>query len=473
MARFSFAREDDSSDVVPDATTAPNPDELAENQLADVSDEMGEIEGDDAAVGEMTETAVAIGDTTDSVEAAVDAGNPPDENTMDALATATEHMFNRVGQWRGTTKMKMESMSGNYRSRKDKASRLRIAREGVDEWKARLKKLWDTIVAAVKKAIETVVGFFTKLFSSAGGVKKRADALVKRIEGMKDMTISAEDKVSSGSFFKALRKDNRMASESEIKAFTDLAIKNDAGDIAIINGMKIDLVKAYVTKAQEAIKSVDNDDTFNTKLNDAISAFGTIIPQGSLTKGNDYVKAAPGVSIYETKLPLGDMSAYKLWHTATAGDSEQVGQALAQMKLNIEKSTGYKEDAKSEDVAPVASIDKCKELAEAISKAMAHYDGKPKILEEIKKMGEEVKKAMEEATKKGEKSDDQMKTVYKNSTTGAILGRVCQSILTTFLSKVKHYEIMTSKGVCDYVSLSLDKAKKAGAKAAEATTAAA
>lgn len=466
MARFSFVREDDTTDV--DATaTAPNPDELAENQLADVSADMGEMDKEDAGLEEAVQTATAGEEMADSVGEAVESGEPMDENAADGLATATEHMFNRIGAWGRTSKMKMESMAGNFSSKKTKAQRLAAQREGWEDMKARLKKIWEAIKAAIKRAIEAVVGFFTKLFSSASGVKKRADAIVKRAEGMKEMTIGADDKVSSGSFFKALRKGNKVASEGDIDKFIEGVARNDAGDIALIPGMKIDNVKKYIEKAKETIKAVDDNAKFGKDLISSVIEFGNIVPGGKSVKGNDYVKAAPGITMYESELPLGDMSIYKLTPTSNAADTEQVTGALTQMKLTIEKSTGYKEDSKSEDVAPITSIDKCKSLAEAVSKAMAHYDGKPKIIEEIKKMGEEVNKAIEEASKKGERSDEQMKDIYKNTTVGAVLGRTCQNILTGFLSKVKHYEIITSKGVCDYVSLSLDKAKKAGAKAAE------
>lgn len=143
-----------------------------ETELAEVVSEQVEGDAAQAATDEAVETSEALESMILALEAAVQNGGL-DKAGAAVLNVGLESIYGRVGLVPKKPRPALE----NYGGASSRQGATQMALEGIKE---EAKRIWEAIKAAIKKAIDWVVGYWNKFFGAAEKLKKRADALASR-----------------------------------------------------------------------------------------------------------------------------------------------------------------------------------------------------------------------------------------------------------------------------------------------------
>lgn len=172
-----------------------------------------EVGGDsaEAALGEVAESAVAVTDTTDNIEAAAADADALDEivavaekaegegglepAAAEAIEVAVESIYNRLGIKKKPL-VSVEAFS-------NKATKLRATNVAIEDWKEQVKKIWAAIVAAFTKVVDWLKNFFRTLFDSSAKLSARATAVKNAVKG-KGGAAAKEAEIAGGGFVKKL-----------------------------------------------------------------------------------------------------------------------------------------------------------------------------------------------------------------------------------------------------------------------------
>lgn len=150
--------------------------ESLETDMLDMADSEAEGKSDEQLVVEAVDTAEALEGIADIIAASMATGGLS-SNGSQVVGVALECLQNIVGV-QPTQMPAMESF--DMPSTRQRSTE--IALEGVVDT---IKKVWEAIVAAVKKAIQWVSDFFTKVFSAAKRLEDRANSLKAKAKAAK------------------------------------------------------------------------------------------------------------------------------------------------------------------------------------------------------------------------------------------------------------------------------------------------
>lgn len=161
--------------------------ESLETDLLEVDDSEAEVEDNEKKTEEAVDVMNALESIIIALESSIEHGGISKDGAA-TLAVATDYMYAKVG----FSKKSIPALEafGNDVTREKATS---IAIEGfVDS----VKKIWEAIVAAMKKAFEWVADFFINIFRGADHLKARAEKLKKAAKqnegGIKEKTIENE-----------------------------------------------------------------------------------------------------------------------------------------------------------------------------------------------------------------------------------------------------------------------------------------
>jgi hypothetical protein len=173
------ALEDDTPAVPVDAVTEGSGMDTPAAAEATATTEVAESGADGEAMDAQKEEAEDTMEALESIRDAlvVSAANGGmDRHSAKVVSIAVEHMYARVGI--STPAMPAMESFGSSSSRVGATS---LAMETITE---SIKKIWDAIVAAMKRAIAWVSEHFTKIFGLAERTVKRADAVLAKVEAV-------------------------------------------------------------------------------------------------------------------------------------------------------------------------------------------------------------------------------------------------------------------------------------------------
>jgi phiKZ-like phage internal head proteins len=160
----------------------PEPvEDLANSQeegLTEIVEDEAELDQHDALTDEAVETVEALEALREHLRVSLESGGL-DQSGAGVLDISLKHMYRRLGVKTVRVMPALESF-GSIARRSDAT---KIAMEEVGE---QVRKAWDTIMAAIRKAIEWVKGFIKKLFDNVEAMTSRAKSLKEaagKIEG--------------------------------------------------------------------------------------------------------------------------------------------------------------------------------------------------------------------------------------------------------------------------------------------------
>lgn len=407
--------------------------EAPENDLAEAAEAEAEVDDMSADLDEAVDTKETLETIHDEMGKTVEEGGMSEPEAR-ALEVAVEHLCANIGFPR--SRKTFPAMEG-FADKKDRAHATKVAMEGVAE---KAKAIGESIMGVIRKIIEAIKTFFESLFNASVGLKKRADALAKKAEGMKEE--HADDaKIKAGSFVETLE------------------VAGSFKPAALISNFKAHIASPAVTADRTAaLKEIAPilEKAFSEKDSKlavpALMDFVAKLELGESTKNKDLDLGADDTAS-ELQLTFGQKSIY----TVFAGETGNV-------KVFLDNTTGSKKTENQEkEVTPLAGKDVA-ELAGLVGGHLATYT----------KAQEKVKIAT--STLDGFVNKVKGAAGNANINLSEVQTMIRSAVaITTGTSKVVHsYDIRVNKAVLDVCAASLAAygAKKED-KAADAAPAAA
>lgn len=406
--------------------------EAPENDLAEAVEAEAEVDDMSADLDEAVDTKETLETIHDEMGKSLDEGGMSEPEAR-ALEVAVEHLCANIGFSRA--RKTFPAMEG-FADKKDRAHATKVAMEGVAD---KAKAIGESIMVVIRKIIEAIKTFFQSLFNAAVGLKKRADALAKKAEGMKDAH-TADAKIKAGSFVETLEVNGSFKPDSLTANF-----KTHSASAALTT----DRTAALKEIAPILEKAFSGKDAGSAVVD--LIGFVNKLEIGEDTKNKD-LDLAEGDDASELKLTFGQKSIYTVTNAKTGN-----------VKVMLGSTTGFKKTDEVKEVTPLHGGDVA-ELAAAVSANLETYT---KVQEKVKIAVSALDGFVNKV--KGVVGKD-------NADLTAVQAMIRAAVtVTTGTSKiVRGYDIRVNKAVLDVCAASLAAygAKKED-KAADAAPAAA
>lgn len=228
--------------------------EAPENDLADAAADEAQIDSTTADIDEAAATAETLEAVHGEMERSLEEGGMSEPEAR-ALEVAVEHLMTRVGF--SKTRKTFPAME-SFGNKANRVEATKLAMENISE---RAKKLWETIVAALRKVWEHVKSFFKGLFNASVGLKKRAEALEKQAKATKGGH-GPEGKMISTSSFKILTVDGKILEGTDVVADYKGHLEEPifkANRVAIVDKLKTALSKITSDTTPEEAARIDEE----------------------------------------------------------------------------------------------------------------------------------------------------------------------------------------------------------------------
>ncbi|WP_144106602.1 hypothetical protein [Paraburkholderia sp. BCC1886] len=182
----------EAEDLLPEAVETGEVADLANSQeegLTEIAEDEAGLEQHDALIDEAVDTAEALESLRENLKASLESGGL-DKMGAAILRDSLAFHYKRMGMNVPRVAPALESF-GSIGRREDAT---KIALEEVGE---QAKKIWDSIVAAIQKAIDWIKQFVVKLFDSNKQMVARAQELKERANKMEAGAQAAEKTIKN------------------------------------------------------------------------------------------------------------------------------------------------------------------------------------------------------------------------------------------------------------------------------------
>lgn len=431
MRRFGrglvASMEEEQQIAAPEENTLPEGAENLETELLEVQESAEEGTTEEADLAEAADTAEALESIVISLEACAANGGLSREAAQ-ALGTAVDHMTSRVGISKKAI-VSLESFGGT-------SSRVGATRVAMEEIKDQIKKIWEAIVNALKKAVAWVADHFNKVFGAAEKLQKRAEAISKAADGVTGKAENA--KITNAGLVKALHvsgsTDNIVASIKKVAEVAKAELDTGANETIKSAEAQVEAIEDPVAKADSfAVKAEKS----NVGENEGFSSAG---------EGMGWVRGEelPGGLALVTRAPQAD--AKGLDGIRAASRTRTAIQAF-----NPKAKDPSKEDLKTLAVADVMAV---AESVKVIGAEVQAFRKTQKKLEEVLK---KAVSAAEKAGKEAEKEEDKTKKEALKTVAG-LASSLPGNVVSKFTG-VSQYGLKVGKAALDYCELSLKQYK--------------
>lgn len=209
-------------------TTAENltgADAIAPDESDTLAAAVSEITADEAGMAagvEQIDAATAAADGLETISetvAAANEGDGIDEATAEIVEASVESILKvaRIG-------IKFQQLGlPTTESFKVKANRNRLGVKTCEALDISAKKIWQSIVTAIKNSIEWVRNFFNKIFGAAENLEKRAKALKEKTTSLSGQPEEAN--LENNALYNAVRLNGAPAKPSDISDLAHEAVK--------------------------------------------------------------------------------------------------------------------------------------------------------------------------------------------------------------------------------------------------------
>ena len=189
---MNIALEEREEEVVADnLDVAEAIEESPEVDMTEAVEAAGEVAAGEDQIEQGMAAATGIERITEQVEGTLAEGGASPE-AAEMARVAVESLLLVIGGGDYKPRNKMPAMEA-FELQENRVVQTKLA---VESFKETAKKVWDTIVAAIKRAIAAVKQFFTAMFASGEKVAERAEKLAKLAESKKGGTLVKDAKVS-------------------------------------------------------------------------------------------------------------------------------------------------------------------------------------------------------------------------------------------------------------------------------------
>lgn len=406
----------DPNEVVPaaDVERAEAATEVAE-EVADVNEEMAAQDEVDAQIEEATEIVEALESVAEVMAISAKNGGM-DKHSAHAVGVLVQHAYSRVG----LEAQAMPSLE-SFGSTSSRVAATQIAMEDIKE---KAKKIWESIIAQIKKAIQWAADMFNKFFGSAEKLERRAKAL------------SAKAAEARGG----------KAKEGEFEAGSTanaLAIGGKVGDV-------VPEAKRLLAEAKSAFNLAN---TFNDAVKAAVDATNVPVEEFKLGKkeykGQDFSTTEEHKSSnenlvsYASKPMFGNKALISVSNSKDLSGKDAVDAAAGMAMFLGEVGKKEVSDVKLKTLSAdemVALMDVVVELANTVRAYRRNHEG-----------ANAARKDM--LAKASEASKDEKRAGY------ASMFRNYATMVEKLPAQFSAYSLNTGKALCDYVDQSLKQYK--------------
>lgn len=398
-----------------------------ETDLVEIAEDGAEADTEDAEIEEAVETAEALEALADDLKVIAQESGGLNSHTAQAIGRVASHLYGRLGY----THQSMPALEA-FGSTSGRVGSTTI---GLEDIKDQVKKIWEQIVAQIKKSIEWVKNFFTKMFGAANKLEKRAKSLADRAG---NATGGAGKPIENERLAKALHISGTVpasisAKVADMKKLADgifaggrVKVGEDIAS-ALENGSTEDLTKIEVDSKIQGVEKVAN------------------------AEGEGFTAPNAGMAIYRSGELPGGMAVISVGLDAGATD-DQARDALGRMTARV---SAFKPSAKAEPKKelPALAPAEAGKVAEIVAEIAIVLQGYKASLDKLSKAKDRIIKAAEKlgraaATEQDEQKKGDQKDMQRLAASAA---RLLDQPATDFC----RYSLQTGTALLNYVELSL------------------
>ena len=328
-----------------DATaTMTGADAIAPDETDTLASAVSEINADESALAagnDQIESAAVAADGLETISekvAAANEGEGIDENTAEIIEASVESLLKiaRIGvKYKQLGVPSSESFS-------IRANRVTLGKATCEALDISAKKIWQSIVDAIKKSIEWVRNFFNKIFGAAERLEKRAAALKESTTTLGGT--AEETQLENDSLYNAVSINGNPVKPSDLTALAGEAKK----------------VFAAQKKITDEFAKMDLGSGNTTVFLPSPSEFGLKAADAGTTKR---ITAEAGVQVSVTSRFPGEVVVYLAQPKDLGSSSKETGDYAGKIKAGSVNLQDKKAEGKS---LKTLSIDEIKAVAGAV-----------------------------------------------------------------------------------------------------------
>lgn len=392
-----------------------------ETDLIEVNDEQVEGDEHEAEVEEAADAAEALEAIALSLESIAQEGGL-DKNGAIMMQHAVQAQYARVGLV-AKPACALESFGGT-------SSRAGATSISLEDIKANIKKIWDAIIANIKKAIEWVKERFMKIFGAANKLEARAKALVTKAGDTtgspKERSFENERLVKSLHVGGAV---NAVQASAELKST----------GTQVFGGLS-----SWTTDAADSIAELlENPEKGSATVPDLkVQNFAPTDVFGEAGEGMKFLRSA--------ELP-GNVAIIARIPEKVDGNPAEVADKLARTSIKVGQFDPKAKDPSKKDVA-VLSPNDAEKVAQAVADLAVEIQGYKRIQGKLDSVKKRIVNAAEKAGREsGSAEGDKKSQLQANQKLGQAIPRIVDGAAPGFSA----YALNTGKALLDYVELSL------------------
>lgn len=434
------ALENEENPSVPvEGAEAPPAAESAETELLDVAESAEEGAAEEAATEEAVEAVEALESYVTALEAAAENGGL-DRHGARVLNIGLESIYTKLGFSNPKAAVSMESFGGST----SKAGATTLALEDVKE---KIKEIWKSIVAAIKRAIAWVKGHFDKMFGAAQNLQKRAKALQEKSKGVTGT--QKEKSFENERIVKALAKNGTVSANVS----TDLEhVKKVAEQvfttISDFNGKRADEILEKLNASVEATDAAANAAISGYQFGVQVPAQTSVV---SDPKAAGFGEPGTGMTLYRSaELPGNKALLAEVPATALTGEAAFAAEAKFTSYLGAFNPKGKEPSKTSVNTLQPSECGKIGAEVEEMMQDVINYKAKLNKMTDLQdKLAKAAEKAGKDSTTEENKALSKLYSMQQKATTNVVsnLGRAPSAFAA--------YSLNVSKAALDYAELSL------------------
>lgn len=402
-----------------------------ETDLLTISEGEAEVAELEASTNDSLDVVEALESIAIALESSIKEGGL-NKSGAHILSVSLEHLYAKANVRVQYTTPALESFSGPG----SRIGSTAIALEGV---KDQIKKVWNAIIAAIKKTYEWIKSQFVKVFGAANKIERRAKALgnlSKEYQGTPKETTFENATIS-----KALTNHGDATYTQRLKMLRDLAALVFSSDTDFIESLASSLEKQSLPDLNKAI----------VKQHDLLSFMADSTEVTDPTK-EGLKEASTGLMLYRSKDLFGGKTIISYIPSNNPNNTfDMVNRAAEMIDHSVENynGTAIAEDKKMK-IIDIKDIPHITKMVEEIAVDVQHYKA---CLTKIESIKNRVIKACEKltsdaVTETNAGKRDVMQAMQKT-------GIMFPKMLKEPQAKFSVYTVHTLKSLLDVVELSL------------------
>ncbi len=399
-----------------------------ETDLIEIAEDGADGDQQEAEIDEAVEVTEALEALADDLGAIATEAGGLNSHTAQAISRQVQFLYGRIGHEHHSMPA-LESFGST-------SGRIGSTTIGMEDIRDQARKIWDKIIEAIKKSIQWVKDYFTKLFGAANKLERRAKALAERCA---KTTGTPKGNVENERVAKALAIGTAVPTGMAAKVGT---MKTLADKVFSATVLKDAETLAEVLEKREAPTADGN--AHSRELN---------LPVVANEEGEGFAASPNGLQTVRSEELPGGMAIFGQ-QIANGADASAILENFSRQFLRVGK---FKPNAKGEvkKEMPALSPADGEKVSETIADLAIVIQGYKSTLDKLNKAKDRILKAAEKLGRDSATAkDEEEKTTFK---VAQRMGGMAARFLDQPATDYSRYCLATGTALLNYVELSLKK----------------